>query len=108
VADLDPAVPAPDGAHAGRSPVGGETAAMRRRATLEQARAEGLVGGGKDARIGGRVRRRLIDAAKANAGISSDSELVGYALARLALEEDFGAKLAALKGSLPPDFNLGF
>jgi hypothetical protein len=33
---------------------------------------------------------------------------VEYALAKVALEDDFGAKLVARKGSIPPDLKLDF
>jgi hypothetical protein len=34
--------------------------------------------------------------------------LLEYALARVALEDDFGAKLSAREGHVPPDINLDF
>jgi hypothetical protein len=106
---LTPASPSRDEeAGGGPGSLSPETVALRREATLDWARSLGLIGADKDTSITGRVRQSLIEAAKANAGVSSDSELVEYALARLALEDDFGAKLVALKGSLPPDFDLGF
>lgn len=81
-------------------------AARRREVVLRQAREEGLVGEDKDARISGRVRRVLIDAAKRRTGLGSDTELVEYALAKLALEDDFGAQLVRGRGSVPRDVDL--
>jgi hypothetical protein len=40
-------------------------------------------------------------------GIASTTDLVEYALAKVALEDDFGARLAGRKGSLPADIALG-
>jgi len=80
--------------------------APRVRATLEQARKSGLLGGPKDTRIAGRVSRRLVAAAKRRAGAQSDSDVIEIALAALALEDDFGIKLVRRKGSLPRDVEL--
>lgn len=82
-------------------------AGHRRRLVLDAARAEGLVGEDKDTRISGRVRRRLVEAAKRRCGVASDTELIEYALARVALEDDFGERLVARKGTIPPDLDLG-
>lgn len=81
--------------------------ASRRQATLDQARAAGLLGEAKNARIAGRVSARLVAAAKKRAGITSDTDVIEIALATLALEDDFGAKLVRRKGSVPKDLNLG-
>ncbi|HEY5048036.1 MAG TPA: hypothetical protein VII49_08470 [Rhizomicrobium sp.] len=81
-------------------------AATRNRATLEQAGAAGLVGGAKDARIAGRVSRKLVTAAKRRSGLSSDTDVIEVALARLALEDDFGARLVRRKGAIPEDVTL--
>ncbi|HWE07087.1 MAG TPA: hypothetical protein VG274_10285 [Rhizomicrobium sp.] len=79
----------------------------RVRATLEQARKTGLLGGVKDTRISGRVSRRLVTAAKRSAGAQSDTDVIEIALATLALEDDFGQKLVRRKGSVPRDLDLG-
>lgn len=78
-----------------------ELAELRNRATLATARAAGLLGTGKDARVAGRVSSTLVSAAKRSAGLSSDSDVIEVALARLALEDDFGARLVRNKGSIP-------
>jgi hypothetical protein len=85
-----------------------ELAAARNRATLESARAAGLLGDAKDARVAGRVSSKLIAAAKksAGAGFSSDTDVIEIALARLALEDDFGARLVRNKGRVPREFNI--
>ncbi|MGH8209977.1 MAG: hypothetical protein ACREU6_10355 [Steroidobacteraceae bacterium] len=81
-------------------------AAMRNRATLESARAAGLLGVAKDARVAGRVSSELVAAAKRRAGLSSDTDVIEIALARLALEDDFGAKLVRNKGSVPRELDI--
>ena len=79
----------------------------RRTAVLETAKDVGLLAGARS-RIAGRIRKHLVDAAKARSGIKSDTDLLEYALARVALEDDFGPKLVARKGRVPPDIDLEF
>jgi hypothetical protein len=74
----------------------------RRARLLATAREHGLIGT-KDRTIGGRVPTALVEAAKARSGVQSDSELLLYALSKVALEDDFGARLLALKGGVPKD-----
>lgn len=83
-------------------------AEVRNRATLDSARAAGLLGGARRARVAGRVPAELVAAAKRSAGLSSDTDLIEIALARLALEDDFGAKLVRDKGTLPRDIDIEF
>lgn len=80
---------------------------LRRLTVIDTARRLGLLGG-ENSRIGGRVRRDLVAAAKARSGIVSDTELLEYALAKVALEDDFGAKLVAREGRVPKDLDLEF
>ena len=81
-------------------------ALKRNRLVLEQARAVGLLGEAKDTRLSGRVSAGLIEAAKKRAHVSSDTELLELALARMALEDDFGARLVRRKGSVPANIDL--
>ncbi|MEH2488496.1 hypothetical protein [Bradyrhizobium sp. AZCC 2230] len=81
-------------------------ALKRNRLVLEQARAVGLLGGAKNTRLSGRVPAGLVEAAKKRAHVSSDTELLELALSRLALEDDFGARLVVRKGSVPADIDL--
>jgi len=80
---------------------------FRRRAVIDTARQLGLLDG-ENGRIGGRVRRGLMAAAKEKSGIASDTELLEYALAKVALEDDFGAKLVRRKGRIAKDIDLEF
>jgi hypothetical protein len=79
----------------------------RRRAVLETAKDAGLLAGARG-RIAGRIRKQLVDVAKAHSGIRSDTDLLEYALARVALEDDFGQKLIAREGRVPRDLDLEF
>ena len=81
-------------------------ALKRNRLVIEQAHAVGLLGEVKDTRLSGRVPAGLIEAAKKRAHVSSDTELLELALSRLALEDDFGARLVRRKGSVPADIDL--
>jgi hypothetical protein len=62
--------------------------------------------GARDKTISGRVPSALVEAAKGRSGIRSDSELLVYALSRVALEDDFGPTLLSMKGSVPKDVAL--
>lgn len=84
-----------------------QTITPRRRMILKAARTSGLLGE-KDGRIAGRIPKALVKAAKERSGIQSDSELIEYALATVAMEDDFGRKLLAREGSIPQDIDLEF
>lgn len=71
-------------------------------AFLEAAEASGWLAP-KDRHLGGRVSTALVERAKQASGITSDTELLTYALAVVALEDDFAEKLLALEGSVPKD-----
>ncbi|RWP30292.1 hypothetical protein [Mesorhizobium sp.] len=77
------------------------------RLVLEQARSVGLLGAAKNTRLSGRVPSDLIEAAKKRFHVTSDTELLELALSRLALDDDFGARLVGRKGSIPADVDLG-
>lgn len=77
----------------------------RRRSVVAAAKAAGLLSGVSGA-IGARVSRQLVAGAKKRSGISSTTDLVEYALAKVALEDDFGAKLVARKGMIAADIKL--
>jgi hypothetical protein len=80
---------------------------QRRIAVLSTARETGLLEGASG-RIAGRIRKQLIDAARARSGIESNTELLEYALACVALEDDFGRKLLARRGRVLRDTDLEF
>lgn len=74
--------------------------AGRRTAFIQAAEDRGLLGS-KDRQLGGRFSDALIDEAKRVTGISENTDLLTYALVRVALEDDFGERLLARKGRIP-------
>ena len=85
----------------------GRTAGVPRvPSTLRHASAAGYLRGRKSERIGGRVSPRLLSAAMEKSGLHSQAELLEYALAKVAIEDDYAARLLARKGSVPDDVDL--
>jgi len=80
--------------------------ARRQASVVAAARDAGLLSG-DNSHVGARLPQHLVDAAKARTGIESTTDLVEYALAKVALEDDFGSKLVARKSSIPHDLDLG-
>jgi 4-hydroxy-3-methylbut-2-en-1-yl diphosphate synthase IspG/GcpE len=78
----------------------------RQRALLEQASEAGLLSGDKAVRVSCRVTGSLMEAAAQRSGIQSRTALIEYALSKVALEDDYGDRLLALKGSVPADVEL--
>ena len=72
----------------------------RRTALIQAAEERGLLGS-KDRQLGGRFSDALIDEAKRVSGISENTDLLTYALVRVALEDEFGERLLARKGRIP-------
>lgn len=77
-----------------------DLARVRRKLAFEAADAEGLLGA-RDTAVGGRVPSKLLAAARARSGAASTSELLLYALSKVALEDDFGRQLLARRGRVP-------
>jgi hypothetical protein len=88
-------------------PSAGEAPRRRHRFVIETAERAGLLRG-ENGRIAGRVRATLIQTAKERSGLTSDTELLEYALAKVALEDDFGPKILARKGRVSTDIDLEF
>lgn len=80
---------------------------LRVETVMDSAEQSGLLSD-KTGRIGGRVSPKLIEQAKANTGISSDTQLLEFALANLALEDKFAESFRAVRGTVDPDLELGF
>ncbi len=97
--ESDPKVVAP--------PASREIVARRVAATLDTVAAAGLLSGRKGKRISGRAHDQLFAAAVARSGLNG-SDLIEYALAKVALEDDFTERLLALKGSIAKDIDLEF
>lgn len=79
----------------------------RRKVVLATVKDAGLLVG-ESSRIAARIRKPLIEAARARSGIKSDTELLEYALACVALEDNFGEKLLELRGTVPRELDLEF
>jgi hypothetical protein len=86
---------------------GGPLAAKRVATTLGAAAAAGLTRGKKAKRISGRAHETLFEAAAQRSGLDG-SDLLEYALAKVALEDDFTEKLLALEGAVSRDVDLEF
>ncbi len=69
-------------------------------AMLRIAGTRGLLGP-KDRQMGGRFPTALVDAAQRASGITEPTDLLTYALVRVAFEDSYGEKLLALEGSVP-------
>ncbi|GJE60552.1 hypothetical protein [Methylobacterium trifolii] len=76
-------------------------------AVLSRAQESGLTAN-KAGRISGRVSSELIERAKARTGLRSDTELLEFALANVAIADDFAHVFRDLKGTVDPDLDLGF
>jgi hypothetical protein len=76
-------------------------------AVLMAADEAGLLGE-KDARVGARISRVLLHNARQRTGITSDSELIEFALANVALADDFAETYRRLEGTVDPDLKLGY
>ena len=76
-------------------------------AVMARAEQSGLLSE-KTGRIAGRVSADLVRQAKARSGLASDTELVEFALASIALEDDFAEAFRAAKGTVDPRLKLGY
>lgn len=62
----------------------------------------------KSGRIGGRVSPALIRQAKRLTGIQTDTDLIEFALATVALEDNFADVFKKSRGKVDPELKLGF
>jgi hypothetical protein len=74
---------------------------------LEAATRSGLMTG-KSGRITGRVSPALVEEAKKMTGIEADSDLIAFALANVALKDDFAKAFKDVRGTIDADLKLGF
>lgn len=79
----------------------------RHKAVLSAAEKSGLLGE-KSARIGGRISPALLEQAKKQTGISTDTDLIEFALANVALEDEFSNAFDKVRGTVDPSLKLGF
>ena len=62
----------------------------------------------KSGRIGGRVSPALVKQAKRQTGIETDTDLIEFALATVALEDNFAEAFKGYRGKVDPELKLGF
>jgi hypothetical protein len=62
----------------------------------------------KSGRIGGRVSPALVKQAKRQTGIETDTDLIEFALATVALEDNFAETFKESRGKIDPELHLGF
>lgn len=83
------------------------TVRSRVEAVMAAAESSGLLGE-KDDRISGRVSHELIEQAKKRTGIEANTDLIEFALANLALEDNFADAFRKTRGKVDPELKLGF
>jgi hypothetical protein len=76
-------------------------------AVIEAAENSGLLGE-KSSRIGGRISPALVEQAKKRTGIETDTDLIEFALANIALGDDFAKTYRKTRGTVDPALKLGF
>lgn len=91
------------GTGAGRSAI----SKARFEAVMLAAEQSGLLGE-KGGRIGGRVSQALVEQAKRQTGIETDTDLIEFALATVALDDSFAEAFKASRGKVNPELKLGF
>jgi hypothetical protein len=75
--------------------------------TMQTAALAGLTEGKKEKRLSWRANDRLVQAAEERSGLEG-SDLLEYALVKVALEDGFAEELLALKGTVSRDVDLEF
>ena len=76
-------------------------------AVMRAAERSGLLSE-KSGRIGGRVSPALVKQAKRQTGIETDTDLIEFALATVALEDSFAETFKESRGKVDPELKLGF
>jgi hypothetical protein len=76
-------------------------------AVMQAAEQSGLLSE-KSGRIGGRVSPALVKQAKRQTGIETDTDLIEFALATVALEDTFAETFKRSRGKADPELKLGF
>ena len=67
---------------------------------MNEAAERGLLGS-KGKQMGGRFSEVLVEEAKRVSGISENTDLLTYALAKVAVEDDFAERALARRGRIP-------
>jgi hypothetical protein len=76
-------------------------------AVMRAAEKSGLLNE-KGGRIGGRVSPALVRQAKRQTGIKTDTDLIEFALATVALQDNFADVFKGSRGEVDPKLKLGF
>ena len=76
-------------------------------AVMQAAEQSGLLSE-KSGRIGGRVSPALVRQAKRQTGIETDTDLIEFALATVALEDNFAEAFKESRGKVDAELKLGF
>ena len=92
-----------------RDPGAGQSVVSTARfeAVMRAAERSGLLSE-KSGRIGGRVSPALVRQAKRQTGIEADTDLIEFALASVALEDNFAEAFKESRGTVDPELKLGF
>ena len=92
-----------------REPTTGQFVVSKARfeAVMRAAEKSGLLNE-KGGRIGGRVSPALVRQAKHQTGIETDTDLIEFALATVALEDNFADVFKESRGKVNPKLKLGF
>lgn len=80
---------------------------VRFEAVMRAAEKSGLLSE-RGGRIGGRVSPALVRQAKRQTGIETDTDLIEFALATVALEDNFADVFKKSRGKIDPKLKLGF
>lgn len=76
-------------------------------AVMQTAKESGLLHG-KSCRISGRVSLALVEQAKRKTGIKTQTDLIEFALATIAIEDGFAEVFRKTRGKVEPTLRLGF
>ncbi|HWS61128.1 MAG TPA: hypothetical protein VN325_00110 [Steroidobacteraceae bacterium] len=76
-------------------------------AVMRAAEQSGLLSE-KSGRIAGRVSPALVEQARRQTGIETDTDLIEFALATVALEDNFAQVFNESRGKVDPELKLGF
>jgi len=90
----------------GGNPGGDALTNTRLRFAFVELERSGALAGARSQKLSTRVDPGLIEAARRQTGLRSDSDLINAALAVIAAGDDFGAWLVGQAGRLPEDFEL--
>ena len=77
------------------------------KAVLRRATDMGLMGT-EVHQVGARLPTKLLEQAKKRTGIVSTTDLMAFALANVAVEDNFAKAFVAARGKIDPDLDIGF